>query len=69
MAKIPNVSCMKFRGSTGSSMARGDGEWMRNWEEQCKGLGAVMACDFVICNGEPDDDAKASCEALGKALA
>lgn len=47
----------------------GDGEWMRNWEEQCKGLGAVMACDFVICNGEPDDDAKASCEALGKALA
>ena len=46
----------------------GDGEWMRNWEEQCKGLGAVMAADFVICNNEPDDEAKAACEALGKAL-
>ncbi len=46
----------------------GDGEWMRNWEEQCKGLGAVMATDFVICNNEPDDEAKAACEALGKAL-
>ena len=47
----------------------GDGEWMRNWEEQCKNLGAVMASDFVICNGEPDDSAKAACEALGRALA
>lgn len=46
----------------------GDGEWMRNWEEQCKNAGAVMACDFVICNGEPDDDAKKSCEALGASL-
>ena len=46
----------------------GDGEWMRNWEEQCKSLGAVMATDFVICNNEPDDEAKAACEALGKAL-
>jgi len=47
----------------------GDGEWMRNWEEQCKNLGAVLASDFVICNGEPDDSAKAACEALGRALA
>ena len=46
----------------------GDGEWMRNWEEQCKNAGAVMACDFVICNGEPDDDAKKACEALGASL-
>lgn len=46
----------------------GDGEWMRNWEEQCKSLGAVMATDFVICNNEPDDEAKAACEALGRAL-
>ena len=47
----------------------GDGEWMRNWEEQCKNLGAELACDFVICNGEPDDEAKKACEALGAALA
>ena len=25
--------------------------------------------DFVICNDAPDDDAKAACEELGKALA
>ena len=47
----------------------GDGEWMRNWEERCIGDGAVMACDFVICNDAPDDDAIAACENLGAALA
>ena len=46
----------------------GDGEWMRNWEEECKSLGAVMACDFVICNESPDDEALAACKALGAAL-
>ena len=46
----------------------GDGEWMRNWEEECKSLGAVMACDFVICNESPDDEAVAACKALGAAL-
>ena len=46
----------------------GDGEWMRNWEESCISDGAVMACDFVICNEAPDDDAIAACKALGKAL-
>ena len=47
----------------------GDGEWMRNWEETCKADDAVMACDFVICNDAPDEDAVAACHALGKALA
>ena len=47
----------------------GDGEWMRNWEETCKGDGAVLACESVICNDAPDADAAANCEALGKALA
>lgn len=46
----------------------GDGEWMRNWEEECKSLGAVMACDFVICNEAPDDAAIIACKALGAAL-
>lgn len=46
----------------------GDGEWMRNWEETCIVDGAVMVCDFVICNEAPDDDAIAACKALGKAL-
>ena len=47
----------------------GDGEWMRNWEETCKADGAVMACDPVICNDAPDDDAVSECNNLGKALA
>ena len=46
----------------------GDGEWMRNWEESCKNAGAVMACDFVICNEAPDDEAVFACKALGAAL-
>ncbi len=47
----------------------GDGEWMRNWEETCKADGAVMACEPVICNDAPDDDAVSECKNLGKALA
>ena len=46
----------------------GDGEWMRTWEETCKAEGAVLACDSVLANEAPDDDAVAACQALGKAL-
>lgn len=46
----------------------GDGEWMRNWAETCSGDGAVFASDFVICNGEPDEDAKKACKTLGASL-
>lgn len=46
----------------------GDGEWMRNWEERCKNAGAVMACDFVICNDAPDDETVSACKKLGSAL-
>lgn len=47
----------------------GDGEWMRNWEEQCASDGAVLVCDSVICNDAPDDEAQTACAELGKALA
>ena len=47
----------------------GDGEWMRNWDENCRAAGTVMACDFVICNESPNADAEAACEAMGRALA
>lgn len=46
----------------------GDGEWMRNWNDECQSLGAVMAYDFVICNDAPDDNAISECKALGVAL-
>ena len=47
----------------------GDGEWMRNWEDTCRADGAVLVADGVICSEEPDDDAKAACNALGAKLA
>ena len=46
----------------------GDGEWMRNWEDDCRTAGAVLVCDSVICQETPDDDAIAACEKLGEAL-
>ena len=46
----------------------GDGEWMRNWENTCRGAGAVLACDSVICQDAPDDDGEADCRSLGAAL-
>ncbi len=47
----------------------GDGEWMRNWQDECKEAGITLVMDGVICNEAPDDEAAANCEALGKALA
>ena len=47
----------------------GDGEWMRIWEGRCKTAGADLACDFVICHLEPDEDGKEACRKLGAALA
>lgn len=46
----------------------GDGQWMRDWEEDCISLGAILVCDSVICNAEPDKDAINLCIALGEAL-
>ena len=47
----------------------GDGEWMRNGEETCRGDGAQLVMDGVICNEAPDRDAENDCKNLGKALA
>lgn len=46
----------------------GDGEWMRSWEETCRNDGAILACESVICNDAPDEEAISSCQALGAAL-
>ena len=47
----------------------GDGEWMHSWESRCADDGAVLACESVICNEAPDDEASAACRNLGAALA
>ena len=46
----------------------GDGEWMRNWEDDCKEAGIELACDSVVCNDAPDEDAITACKELGAAL-
>ena len=63
---VPKLSGRKI--ALFGSYGWGDGEWMRTWEENCRGAGAVLACEPVICNEAPDDDALAACKALGKAL-
>ena len=47
----------------------GDGEWMRNWEHNCRDNGADLVCESVICNEAPDDEGLSACRLLGKALA
>ena len=47
----------------------GDGEWMREWETNCKQADAVLACESVICNEMPDDEGIQSCRTLGEMLA
>ena len=47
----------------------GDGEWMRDWEDDCKAAGADLVVEPVMANEMPDDDALAACKALGAALA
>lgn len=46
----------------------GDGEWMRDWEDTCRGKGADLVCDSVICQEAPDEEGEAACRALGAAL-
>ena len=47
----------------------GDGEWMRNWEDECNSSGLTLAHESVICNDAPGDDTKTACKELGAALA
>ena len=47
----------------------GDGQWMRDWEDRCKGDGAVLVSNSVIANSAPDDSALEECKSLGMSLA
>ena len=47
----------------------GDGEWMRDWENDVKAAGGELVREGVICCEAPDDEAIETCKALGKLLA
>ena len=47
----------------------GDGEWMRDWENDIKAAGGELVREGVICCEAPDDEAIEACKALGKLLA
>ena len=51
------------------SFGWGDGEWMRNWKQECEDAGVTLAGEPVICQEAPDEEGTANCEALGKLLA
>ncbi len=46
----------------------GDGQWMREWEDRCKAAGVELACDSVMANEAPDDNAIEECKRLGAVL-
>ncbi len=47
----------------------GDGEWMRNWQEDVTASGAELVNgEGLIANNEPDEEALDACRALGAAL-
>ncbi len=46
----------------------GDGQWMRDWEERCKTKGAQLACDCVMANEAPSEEALEECKQLGATL-
>ena len=47
----------------------GDGEWMRNWQEEVEQASCNLIAEGLIANNEPDEDALAACRALGEKLA
>ena len=46
----------------------GDGEWMRTWEQDCRGANISLACESVICCETPGDIELEACRELGREL-
>ncbi len=47
----------------------GDGEWMEEWQEDCRHKGLNLVADGLICHESPDDEGLANCRALGETIA
>lgn len=43
----------------------GDGEWIRTWQADVEGAGAVMVADGLAVNNTPDEDGLQLCKELG----
>lgn len=46
----------------------GDGEWMRNWEEDVNNSGAIIICESLILNESPDAVGEKMCLEFGLEL-
>ena len=47
----------------------GDGEWMRNWEQDILSAGAILPCGYLMVNEKPDGTGIATCKKFGSDLA
>jgi flavodoxin short chain len=47
----------------------GDGQWMRDWAERMKGLGALVDGEGLIAQLAPSEETLTECYELGKRLA
>lgn len=47
----------------------GDGEWMRNWEDRMKKIGARLIADGLIVQNTPTEEGLEKCRELGRILA
>jgi flavodoxin short chain len=47
----------------------GDGQWMRDWVERMKGLGALLDGEGIIAQLAPSGEALRQCQELGKRVA
>lgn len=50
------------------SFGWGDGQWMRDWVEDAKGVGANLVNDGVICMAAAEDDTIVALQAMADAL-
>lgn len=46
-----------------------EGEWMKTWQEEVEGTGAILVADGLIAYDDPDEDAIEDCKFLGRDLA
>lgn len=71
----PFIASLKSEDVKGKALALfgsydwGDGQWMRDWEDRMKRLGANLVQDGFIVQNEPDDEAREGCRKLGVLLA